>query len=300
MKVFKTLGTIIGLYIVSRVFIPILTPNGGEGFATLADIILIGSLLLTVLSLLLGRSSKALKSVLRTLSLIIGLAAVIIVISFMTGHQGGDVITTMINEIIPFGKIIGSVLGVLQASAMYEAPLFSPLNFLTDSAKLLLQAILNPIITGIVFVFVFNNEREVWESKKTYAERSYSQFINPEPAYDRRARSFSFSGAIAGFFGAIYAAYAAAFVFSGLISILSDTMGVSETLINALFIIVIIGLLLLAWLSPILRTDKRPHTGLSISQGQNVLTKLLFNLIKMIVLNIVIVFIISLFSGTVS
>ena len=303
MKTLRMLGTFIVIHIVVRVLLVTFLPNTGTGFEILIDIVFIGAFLLTIVSLLLGSNHYVLKNVLRTIWLVIGLSVLTIIISFATGHHGEDILSTLIKEVLPFGKIMGSLFWVVRDSAFYERPMNLSIDFARDVAKLLLQTALNPIFTGFASILMFS-ERMSDESCEKSSKQSYFHFVNPEPAYNRLNRRFSLRGALTSSFGAVYAAYAATFVFNGLVKVLSVTFGISKTFIMLFLCIISVGLVLLIWLSPILRADKRPTTGLSISQsapqGKNILMKLLFSLVKMFILNIIIIIILGLFSGTVS
>jgi hypothetical protein len=301
MKIIKSLGTIIGLFILAQVLMAVLVPQGGSALAPLLNIVLVCSLLLGVFSLLLGGKNSALKSVSKTLGLIIGLVILTIVIAIMTGSIN-NITETFISRIVPFGQIIGIIFGFVKADAVFGAADSLAVDFAKDSAKLIFGAVLYPIITGLVFEFIFKSEREKWENDNDYSRRGYFMFMNPDPAYDKRHNNFferfSLRGIAAWFFGGIYTAYAATFLFNGLIIFLSGSIGIGETAISIILFIIIIGLILLAWLSPILRADLRPHTGLMLPKGRGVLYKLLFSLLKMMAINIILVLVVGLLTGT--
>ena len=299
MKVLKALGTVVGFYVVARVLIAIFVPSSNGILGALTNIMLVGSMILAVLSLLSGGRSRSLKSLSRCIGLILGLTIFTIVVALLTsenGDGGFNIAKTFVEKVVPFGNIIGTAMGVIKKSAQAEP--FSIIKIAKDFAKLLLEAVLNPILSGFLYVFLFENQKDSWESSSGYAKRTYEDFTKPEPSYNKLRRTFSLRGIIAEFYGAIIAIYAATFVFNWGVKTISAAIGEIPVLI--ILGCLIVGLFLLAWLSPILRSDLRPHSGLVISKSRGVLSKLVFSLLKMITINILVILIVGLFVGSAS
>jgi hypothetical protein len=226
--------------------------------------------------------------VLKALGAIFGLIVLAQVLMVLLGSgAGGDtgILRAFIEEVVPFGNIIGAAMGFVRTSVLAEP--VTLIKLLTDTAKLLLETIVNPIAKGFFFVFLFENRKKNGESPAGYAKRAAADFNNPEPAWDRLRRTFSLRGGLAAFLGAITGICAAAFLFDWGAAFLIERMG--EIPLVVLLILMIAGLFLLAWLSPILRPDLRPHTGLLISRSRG----LLFSLIKTVGVNIVIVLVVG-------
>jgi hypothetical protein len=187
-------------------------------------------------------------------------------------------------------------LGFVETKAVYDYVTHIPTYMFRESAKLLLETVLNPIINGFMFSFVFNDETYGRGRSAFGSARGYVSFSEPAPAFSMRKRHFGVAGVITGFFCAVLTAYAATLVFNWGGALPEERFGAVPVLI--IFCVAIAALFLLAWLSPILRPDRRPHTGLMITRESSVLRSLLFSLIKMMVLNAAIIFVAGSFAGT--
>ena len=283
-RIFKAITGIVLGYIALYVVIAYTFPGGSNVMLTLLNFVLAGAVLLAIFSLALGAKSPALQSVSRTIGLIVGLSIITIFISVLTG-QGTNVAKALIEEVIPFGKIISGLFEVASESARFEMPASLMVYLAYEVAKLMLQVILTPIITGITYVFVFNNERTGVDS--------YKDFTEPERGYDKTRRSFSIKGIISVFFGTIYAVFAATFVFNGLIDILLNMANLGNAVLFITLVLIAVGLFLVALFSPILSPDKRIF-GFSLPftpHGKKILRKLLFSLGKVFAINFLIILI---------
>lgn len=286
------------IYLVAQVLLSYLFPSGG--MKTLLNVALVCCLLIAILSLIFGGKGKALEGITRTAGLIAGMVIVTIVIAVLTASTSGsieeslDPITMLIEEVVPFGSYIGAAFGAAFGAALKSADaqqLAPGVIIARDSAKLILEAIIYPILSGFVYVFVFANS--------TKARKSYKDFLSFSPIYNRPGkswgteRSWSIKRAVAGFFGAVYSAYAATLVFNIGTDFLIN--GVGELPTTIIISILIVALLALILVMPI------ANMGFVIAQPNRVplLWNLLFSLIKMIVLNVVIVLIVLMFAGTV-
>jgi hypothetical protein len=295
-RVFKTLGMAILIYLVAQVLLSYLFPN--SGIKALLNVVLVGCLLIAIFSLIFGGKGTAFSSIIRTAGLIVGMTVVTIVIALLTASTSSsiessfDLVTTFIEEVVPFGSYIGTAFGVILKSADAQ-PLAPAVVIARDSAKLVLEAIIYPILSGFVYVFVFANSAGAHETNASHNRRSYRDFLSFSPIYNKTGRRWSVRGAIAGFFGAVYSAYAATLVFNIGTDFLTSSVGeLPTTIITFAQILALLALILVMPLA---------NMGFAIAQPNRVslLLNLLFSLIKMIVLNVVIVLIVLMFAGTV-
>ncbi|MCL1988161.1 MAG: hypothetical protein FWG64_09365 [Firmicutes bacterium] len=294
MKILKPIITIIILYIVAQIILASLFPQG-EVMQSLINAVLIVSLMLGVVTLLFGGRFSPLVPISKTMGLIIGLVLFTIFVALFTG-TGDDIATTFITNIIPFGGIINTIFG--------DGSLPSQVNFARDTAKFFLQMLLNPIITGLTYEFIYRRKQEIDESTDKYSKYLYSKFmdvVNKSDYYQsgELLEKFNCSKILSEFFGVIYAVYAATFVFNGLIMLLQENFGVGDFVLSLIIFVIIIGLILLAWRSPILRMDLQPRIiGLFLPQGKLLLINLIFNIVKMIFINIGLVLIVRWLAGS--
>ena len=298
MKIFKTFGSIVGLYIVLKLLMTMLIPNTDGWLSSLLDIILIFSLILAVFSLILGGKNRGLKSISRTMGLIAGLAIVTVITAMLLAQQEPNTPATVIINVIPFGKPLESILKIILVGALQDNTLPTPVELMRDFAKLFLQTALNPIITGILFSFLFA-ERGVNESESNWTKRNYTMFMNPDQIYDKKNKIFSVRGAVARVFGIVYSAFSAIFIFNGLVYLLIETLKINETIISGFLMIVVIGFMLIIYTNPLLYRSKHDSSEYKVKQRdkENILRKLLASLIKMFTLNVIVILIFGSFSG---
>ena len=294
MIIIKKLLTAIGIFIVAQLLLAFLFPGGG--MKSLLNIALVGCFLLALFSLSFGRKGTALRGATRTGGLLVGMTIATIVIALLTAatsrsaDSGFDLVSMFVKEVVPFGRYIGTALKVVKISAEAQ-PLSTPVLIARDIAKLVLETIIDPILSGFLFVFIFENAPRAHESVEDYSRRSHQDFLSFSPIY-QRARKWSFKGAVAGLFGAVYSAYAATLVFNIGTDLLAEKVG--EPLMVIIIFIITLLLLFLILLMPIAKT------GFSIAQPNRkfLLINLLISLGKMIALNIVVVLIVRMFAGT--
>jgi len=284
MKIIKTMLTIVLLYFVVRYLIGFLLPNN-ESILPLINTLLIGVLLMGVLPLVLGRGdSKALKGLTRSIGLTVALIIFTVALAFLTG-TADNIVATFIKEIIPFGRIIASAFYILETSLQSEIAIMTPLDFLINTARLILSTLLFPIITMAINILVFADKFDGESS-------SFDTHLNsvmPVSSKDIRKGSFRLSDLIAKFFAALYSSYASALIFVGLARILREVGFVGDSPIVIILLIIISGLFLTIIFSPVSR----------FGVGRlGVLAKLLISLGVMIAINLGIVGLIRIFVGT--
>ena len=292
MRVLKSLGWIIALYIAAHLMIGAFFP-GAASLMPLINVLMSCVFLLAVLSAFTGGESGVLRGIRRGFGLFIGLIAVMIFLAAFieprsaAAESGVSIIIVFIQEVIPLGSIFGALIGVPGVIPSYVIGLAS------DVAKLLLQMMLNPIIIGLVFEFLFSSKRDRDESDKSYALRNWFLFTRQEGVFVK----CSTRGILASFFGTVYSAYAAAFVFNGLIALLGSALGISriKCYFSIFLFIVIIGLVLLRWRLPVVKPGA---SQLFPVLGEAGLWKRLWmDIGKTLLINFIVIFILSRFAG---
>lgn len=168
MKILKMLGSVIGLYIVSRVLIACFIPKGNITLVTLANVLLVVVLILGIFTLLLGgQNASPVKKMWRILSLIIGLSVVTVILITLLGANK-DIGDQFVENVVPFGKIIGTFVRIItQLDSTNDTGFlwssWGTTAYLTENIfKLMLATILYPIVTKFFLTpFIEENDKEI-------------------------------------------------------------------------------------------------------------------------------------------
>ena len=276
-KIAKSLGAVIGAYILIQILVMPLLGGAGGAMGTVVNLLFTCILLLAIFSLILGGGNGGpLRGISRGIWLVVGLICFTILLSVIYGGEGG-LIKTFVSDVVPFGRIYAAIFGWQSISASWAV------GFGREFAKLFLQMILYIIIYRLVLMFLFSEE---WEN-------------DPEQPYKNTGGEllarFSFKGILAAIFGRIYSAYIAAFIFTMLIILLERNLGAGELVVSIVLSLLSLGLFLLARFLPFLALGVTATATKTV--GSIVVGKLLFGMLKTFVINTIAVIILFALSG---